>query len=56
MVWLREHFFWIVVGILAIWTHTKMHRGHSRHGSGTGHDEHSSGCCGMTDDQNKTRG
>lgn len=69
MDWLRGNWFWIVVGILFIWAHTKMHGahgGHGGHGSGGGHGGHgghesggghSGGCGGgTTEDQNEARG
>ena len=59
MDWLRGNWFWIVVGILFIWAHTKMHGGHGGHGHGSGgehggHGGHSGG--GTTEDQNEARG
>lgn len=54
MVWLRENFFWIVVGILFIWMHLKMHAGHGGKG---GHGGHAGGCGGgTTEDQNEAPG
>lgn len=38
MDWLRENLFWIVIGILFVWMHTKMHGGHGGHGGGSGHE------------------
>lgn len=34
MEWLRENWFWIVVVVLFIWMHTRMHGGHGGHGHG----------------------
>lgn len=34
MEWLRENFFWLVVGALFIWMHLKMHGGHGGGGHG----------------------
>lgn len=39
MDWLLENWFWIVVAVLFIWMHTKMHGGHGGHGHG-GHGSH----------------
>lgn len=36
MDWIRENWFWIVVGVLFIWLHTKMHGGHGHAGHGGG--------------------
>lgn len=43
MDWIRENWFWIVVGGLFLWLHTKMHGGHGHgghggHGGARGHD------------------
>ncbi len=45
MDWIRENWFWIVVGVLFIWMHTKMHGGHggAGHGGGGGCGGHSHG-------------
>lgn len=42
MDWIRENWFWIVVGVLFIWMHTKMHggHGHAGHGGGGGSGGH----------------
>src|SRR3990172_6176757 len=32
MDWIRENWFWIVVGVLFIWLHGKMHGGHGHAG------------------------
>lgn len=32
MDWLRENFFWLVVGALFVWMHLKMHGGHGHGG------------------------
>ena len=58
MDWLRENWFWIVVGILFIWAHTKMHGGHGGHGGHGSGGGHSGGCGGggTTEDQNEARG
>lgn len=45
MDWLRENLFWIVLGILFVWMHTKMHGAHGGHGGhggcgGSGHAHH----------------
>lgn len=32
MDWLRENWFWLIVGILFLWMHLKLHGGH-RHGT-----------------------
>lgn len=32
MEWLRENFFWLVVTVLFIWMHLKMHGGHGHGG------------------------
>jgi hypothetical protein len=59
MDWVRENWFWIVVGILFIWAHTKMHGGHGHggHGSAAEHGGHSGGCGGGTsEEQNEARG
>jgi len=43
MDWLRENIFWIVIGVLFIWMHTKMH-GHGGHGvHGHGGRDHNGG-------------
>ena len=34
MDWIRENWFWIVVGGLFLWMHTKMHGGHDHAGHG----------------------
>lgn len=34
MEWLRENFFWLVVGALFLWMHLKMHGGHGHGGHG----------------------
>ncbi|NOT09160.1 MAG: DUF2933 domain-containing protein [Gemmatimonadales bacterium] len=31
MNWLRENWFWIVVGVFFLWSHGKMHGGHGGH-------------------------
>ena len=36
MDWLRQNWFWLVVGVLFAWMHTKMHGGHG-HGGHGGH-------------------
>ncbi len=33
MDWLRENWFWLIVGVAFLWMHVKMHGGHGRHGS-----------------------
>lgn len=43
MTWLRENAFWIVVGILFMGLHMRMHGGHGHGGHGRGghgHDGH----------------
>ena len=43
MDWLRENLFWIVLTVLFVWMHLKMHGGHGGHGGGGchgGHGEH----------------
>lgn len=42
MEWVRENWFWIVVVVLFLWIHTKMHGGHGHGGPshrGHGHGE-----------------
>ncbi len=34
MEWLRENWFWIVVGALFVWMHMRMHGGHGHRGHG----------------------
>lgn len=41
MNWIRENWFWIVVGVLFIWMHTRMHGGHGHAGHGGGGRGHS---------------
>ncbi len=36
MAWLQQNWFWIVVAVLFIWMHTKMHGGHGGHGGHCG--------------------
>lgn len=38
MNWLRENWFWVVIGGLFLWMHLRMHGGHGQHGGhgGTG--------------------
>lgn len=43
MNWLRENWFWIVVGILFFWLHAQMHGGHG-HGGHGGRGARSGGC------------
>lgn len=37
MDWLRENWFWLVVVVLFLWMHGKMHGGHGGHGGRGGH-------------------
>lgn len=41
MNWIRENWFWIVVGVMFIWMHTRMHGGHGGGGGGCGGHNHS---------------
>jgi len=34
MDWLRENWFWLIVGIAFLWVHMKMHGGHRHGGNG----------------------
>jgi len=36
MEWLRENWFWLVLGAVFFWMHTKMHGGHGGHGGHSG--------------------
>lgn len=38
MEWLRDNWFWIVVAVLFVWMHAKMHGGHGGHGAGKPHE------------------
>jgi len=40
MDWLRENLFWIVLTVLFVWMHLKMHGGHGGGGCHGGHGEH----------------
>ena len=44
MDWILENWFWLLVGVLFIWMHTRMHGGHGGHGGHGSHGGH--GCCG----------
>ncbi len=39
MDWIHENWFWVVVGVLFLWLHGRMHGGH-------GHAGHGGGCGG----------
>ncbi|MFQ5703453.1 MAG: DUF2933 domain-containing protein [Gemmatimonadales bacterium] len=43
MEWLRENWFWVVVGVAFIWMHTKMHGRHGAHGGHGGCGGHGGG-------------
>lgn len=43
MDWLRENWFWIVVAIVFIWMHTRMHGGHGHGGCGAHGDRSAAG-------------
>jgi hypothetical protein len=49
MEWLRENFFWLVVGALFVWMHLKMHGGHGHGGHGGGRGGGHAGCGGAPD-------
>lgn len=58
MDWIRENWFWIVVGVLFIWMHGKMHggHGHAGHGGGGGSGGHSHGRSREEPDERKDEG
>lgn len=51
MDWLRENWFWIVVAVLFIWMHARMHGGHGGRGGCGGQGGHGGhGGCGGHDE------
>lgn len=46
MNWIRENWFWIVVTVLFIWMHSKMHGSHGSAGHGREGHEGGGGCGG----------
>ena len=40
MQWIRENWFWIIVGIAFVWMHLKMHGSHGSHGAHSAHTSH----------------